>query len=54
MRVNKFLNPTNECRWQAVNELGTAGLLFQKAAITGKQRNHFATDKSRKKHAFSL
>jgi hypothetical protein len=32
--VKKFLNPTHECRRQAVNELGTAGLLFQQAAVT--------------------
>jgi hypothetical protein len=48
MRVKKCLNTTNECRWQAVNELGTAGLLFQRASLTEKQRNHLAKDKSRR------
>jgi hypothetical protein len=52
IRVKKFLNPTNECRWQAVNELGTAGLLFQMAVITEKQRNHLATDKSSRNTRF--
>jgi hypothetical protein len=44
--AKKFLNPTHEFRWQA--ELGTSGLLLQKAAVTEEYHNRLTTDKPRR------
>jgi hypothetical protein len=50
--VKKFLNATHECRWAAVNELVTAGVLLQKAAVTEEQRSRLTTDKPKRDSHF--